>query len=216
MHGERERAGRVTRRGGEGCWGLSPQVAGQPGPLPLARERTGRGPLPAAPMPRTRPQQHPAVTRRGSCAPRAGRAGRLAPGAPVAGRKITAPGRNAAHCPGRPLQRQGRSRSAASPGDGRKRPPLTPETSASPAGLTARARPEARPESARRTSTNQLQRKTSTVMAATTAAPTCESCMYSSPIPPATISRSRALVVRKSSPGSRGSLSPDGGRTGSM
>src|SRR5208282_318563 len=30
--------------------------------------------------------------------------------------------------------------------------PLTLETSASPAGLTARARPEARPESARRTS----------------------------------------------------------------
>jgi hypothetical protein len=32
---------------------------GQPGPLPLARERTGRGPLPAAPMPRTWPQHTP-------------------------------------------------------------------------------------------------------------------------------------------------------------
>jgi hypothetical protein len=34
-----------------------------------------RGPLPAAPMPRTPPQHAPAVTHRGSCAPRAGRAG---------------------------------------------------------------------------------------------------------------------------------------------
>jgi hypothetical protein len=51
-----------------------------------------------------------------------------------------------AHCPGRPLQRQGRSLRSRRQGDGRKRPPLTPETSAAPAGLTARARPEARPE----------------------------------------------------------------------
>ena len=64
------------RRSSEGCRGLSPQVAGQPGSLPLARERTGRGPLPAAPMPRTPPQPQPAVTRRGSHAPRAGRTGR--------------------------------------------------------------------------------------------------------------------------------------------
>ena len=49
---------------GEGCRGLSPQVAGQPGPLPLARERTGRVPLPRradAPHPAA---AHPAVTRR--------------------------------------------------------------------------------------------------------------------------------------------------------
>jgi hypothetical protein len=51
--------GGVTRQGGEGCWGFSPQVAGQPGPLPLARERNSRGPLPAAPMPRTWPQHTP-------------------------------------------------------------------------------------------------------------------------------------------------------------
>jgi phosphoglycolate phosphatase len=36
-HGERERAGGVTRDGGQRCRGLSPQVAGQPGPLPPAR-----------------------------------------------------------------------------------------------------------------------------------------------------------------------------------
>ena len=39
-------------------------------------------------------------------------------------------------------------------------------------------------------------RKTSTVMAATTATPTCGSCMYSSATPPAMINRSRALVLR--------------------
>jgi hypothetical protein len=53
------------------------------------------------------------------------------------------PGRNAAHCPGRSLQPQ---RCFASRCAGRAcGAPLTPETSASPAGLTARARPEARP-----------------------------------------------------------------------
>ena len=34
-----------------------------------------RGPLPATPTPRTRPQPHPAVTHHGSCVPRASRAG---------------------------------------------------------------------------------------------------------------------------------------------
>ncbi len=54
------------------------------------------------------------------------------------------PGRNAAHCPGWPLQPQ---RCFASRCAGRAcGAPLTLETSASPAGLTARARPEARPE----------------------------------------------------------------------
>src|SRR5437867_989494 len=53
-------------------------------------------------------------------------------------------GRNAAHCPGWPLQPQ---RCFASRCAGRAcGAPLTLETSASPAGLTARARPEARPE----------------------------------------------------------------------
>ena len=66
-------------------------------------------------------------------------------------------GRNAAHCPDWPLQPQ---RCFASRCAGRTcGAPLTPETSASPAGLTARARPEARPRSARRTSTDRhLQR----------------------------------------------------------
>jgi hypothetical protein len=66
-----------------------------------------RGPLPAAPMPRTPPQHDRAVTRHGSRAPRAGRADRHAPHAPIAGRKVTAPGRNATHCPGWPLQPSG-------------------------------------------------------------------------------------------------------------
>ena len=53
-------------------------------------------------------------------------------------------GRNAAHCPGWPLQPQ---RCFASRCAGRAYgAPLTLETSASPAGLTARARPKARPE----------------------------------------------------------------------
>jgi hypothetical protein len=36
-----------------------------------------------------------------------GQAVTLAPGAPIAVRKVTATGRTAANCPGRPLQRQG-------------------------------------------------------------------------------------------------------------
>ena len=59
--------------------------------------------------------------------------------------KVTAPGRNATHYPGWPLQHQGRYLRSRRRGDGRKRPPLTLEPSASPAGLTARARPKARP-----------------------------------------------------------------------
>ena len=60
------------------------------------------------------------------------------------------PGRNAAHCPGRLLQPQ---RCFASRCAGRAfGAPLTLETSAAPAGLTARARPKARPGGARRTS----------------------------------------------------------------
>ena len=68
--------------------------------------------------------------------------------------------RNAAHCPGWPLQPQ---RCSASRCAGRAfGAPLTLETSASPAGLTARARPEARPEtraanlSVRRTSVRKI------------------------------------------------------------
>jgi hypothetical protein len=65
-------------------------------------------------------------------------------GAPIAGKMSQSSGRNAAHCPGRPLQPQ---RCFASRCAGRAcGAPLTLETSADPAGLTARARPEARPE----------------------------------------------------------------------
>jgi len=54
------------------------------------------------------------------------------------------PSRDAAHCPGWPLQPQ---RCFASRCAGRAfGAPLTLETAASPAGLTARARPKARPE----------------------------------------------------------------------
>ena len=61
-------------------------------------------------------------------------------------------GRNAAHCPGRPLRVQGHpkilsNRSAKpAPQKGSSGPTLARGASAAPAGLTARARPEARPE----------------------------------------------------------------------
>jgi hypothetical protein len=72
------------------------------------------------------------------------RAVTLTPSAPIAVKRSLRPDRNAAHCPGRPLQPQ---RCFASRCAGRAcGAPLTLETSADPAGLTARARPEARPE----------------------------------------------------------------------
>jgi len=70
-------------------------------------------PYPAATPPAPRPSRH------------------FTPGAPGTVKMSQRPGRNAAHCPGWPLQGQ---RRAVDPGG------------ASPAGLTARARPEARPE----------------------------------------------------------------------
>ena len=93
--------------------------------------------------PGDRPPAVPAVSR---CRARQhhGQAVTLAPGAPGAVKMSQRPGRNAAHCPGWPLQPQ---RCFASRCAGRAcGAPLTLETSASPAGLTARARPEARPE----------------------------------------------------------------------
>ena len=56
--------------------------------------------------PGDRPPAVPAVSR---CRARQhhDQADSLAPGAPIAGRMSQPPGRNAAHCPGRPLQRQG-------------------------------------------------------------------------------------------------------------
>ena len=65
-------------------------------------------------------------------------------GAPIAVRMSRSAGRNdAAHCPGWPPSLNG----APHPADAGRAcgAPLTPETSASPAGLTARARPQARP-----------------------------------------------------------------------
>jgi hypothetical protein len=73
----------------------------------------GRGPYVRggcrARHPRHRPHPGPAAT---SPVPHgaswSGPSG-IAPGARDAGRKVNSPGRNAAHCPGRPLRRQGRA-----------------------------------------------------------------------------------------------------------
>ena len=93
---------------------------------------------------RSTPRRNAPLVRRAASWP----ADRLALGAPVAGRVcVTAPGRNAAHCPGWPLQRQGHQRSFLTASQKRSLDPtLDPGASTSPAGLTARARPEARPE----------------------------------------------------------------------
>jgi hypothetical protein len=98
--------------------------------------------------PGDRPPAVPAVTRR-RARQHHGQAVTCAPGAPIAVRMSQRSGWNAAHYPGWPLQPQ---RCFASRCAGRAcGAPLTLETSASPAGLTARARPKARPERARRT-----------------------------------------------------------------
>jgi hypothetical protein len=72
----------------------------------------------------------------------------LAPDAPIAGRVSQTQDRNAAHCPGRPLQRQGHPEIVSKPlrRNDLRDPPLSAGASADPAGLTARARPEARPD----------------------------------------------------------------------
>jgi hypothetical protein len=76
----------------------------------------------------------------------------LVPGAPIAGQRSQGPGRNAAHCPGRPLHPQGHlkilsNRSAKpAPQKASSGTTLARGASADPEGLTARARPEARPE----------------------------------------------------------------------
>jgi hypothetical protein len=88
----------------------------------------------------------PCQIRSQSCGARPGQPGRavvVAQVRPSPSKSHSSSGRNAAHCPGRPLRRQGRSLRSRRQGDGRKRLPLT---SAAPAGLTARARPKARPE----------------------------------------------------------------------
>ena len=91
---------------------------------------TGRRRLPAAttPVPRDTSRTRPSALRHVHPSP---------------GERSQVHGRNAAHCPGRLLQPQ---RCFASRCAGRAcGAPLTLETSADPAGLTARARPEARP-----------------------------------------------------------------------
>jgi hypothetical protein len=93
--------------------------------------------------PGDRPPAVPAVSRCRACQHH-GQAVNVAPSAPTSVRMSPRAGRNAAHCPGWPLQPQ---RCFASRCAGRAfGAPLTLETSASPAGLTARARPEARPK----------------------------------------------------------------------
>jgi hypothetical protein len=103
-------------------YGAAAAAHGTPGDRPPA--------VPAAPRCRARQHHDQAV--------------KVAPNVPVVGRMSQPPGRNAAHCPGRPLQPQ---RCSASRYAGRAcGAPLTLETSADPAGLTARARPKARPD----------------------------------------------------------------------
>ncbi len=107
-------------------------------------------------LPRHRPPPVPAVTPR--C-----RATRTGPGRHARARctsrraKSQPPGRNAAHCPGRPLHPQGHPKflsncsAKPAPQKATSGPTLPRGASADPAGLTARARPEGRPERARRT-----------------------------------------------------------------
>ena len=105
-----------------------------------------RGPLPAAPLPRTRPQRAPRrnapwVMRSASWPGRSSRArcaSRRSKG------QLTRPERRALSGPAPPASRA--LPSVASPGRWAQAPTLDPGAPADPAGLTARARPEARPE----------------------------------------------------------------------
>ncbi len=139
---ERERAARVTRRKRPGFnLGVSP-LRGGSFAASFGREPYGAAAA-AHSIPGDRPPAVPAVSR---CRARQhhGQTVVLVPGAPEAVKLSQRQGRSAAHCPGWPLQPQ---RCFASRCAGRAcGAPLTLETSASPAGLTARARPEARPE----------------------------------------------------------------------
>ena len=109
-------------------------------------------PSAASPTARRLPRTAPPVTGRLRSPPYPAAAPASTTTRPSASRQICrSPGechsgryRNAAHCPYWPLQPQ---RCSASRCAGRAcGAPLTLETSASPAGLTARARPEARPD----------------------------------------------------------------------
>jgi hypothetical protein len=86
----------------------TPAVGGeQPGPASSRAIPHRRGPLPVAPMPRTPPQHTPrrntpwVMALRELAGPVVSRQVRQSPG-----ERSRAPGRNAAHCPGRPLQPQ--------------------------------------------------------------------------------------------------------------
>jgi hypothetical protein len=92
---------------------------------------------------------------------RAGRGGVLTPNVPVAVRRSRS--RNAAHCPGRPLRTQGHPKILSNaPQKASSGPALACGASADPAGLTARARPEARPgrRAANLTRTVRMYRET--------------------------------------------------------
>jgi hypothetical protein len=119
--------------------------------LAVARRQLSPRPSDASPTARRLPRSVAPVTgrcgsRRIRCRARQhhGQADELAPDVSMAVKMPQWLCRDAAHCPGWPLRPQ---RCFASRCAGRAcGAPLTPETSASPAGLTARARSEARPE----------------------------------------------------------------------
>ena len=98
----------VPRRKRQGVMGTLAAGGGAAWPASSSAVAHRRGPLPAAPMPRTRPQHTPRrnapwVMRSANWPGRSSRAR-------CAGRRVkddNSPGRDAAHYPGWPLQRQG-------------------------------------------------------------------------------------------------------------
>jgi hypothetical protein len=147
---ERERAARVTRRRRPGFTQGSRRRGAAASPRPSDASPTARR------LPRTAP---PVTGRLRSppypAAATASTTTRPYPRAECADRHVKMsqrPGRNAAHCLGRPLHPQGHpkilsTRSAkTAPQKASSGPTLARGASADPAGLTARARPEARPE----------------------------------------------------------------------
>ena len=126
--------------------------SGQPGPLPPARKRTGAGRCPPRRYPAPRRSTHAVVTRRGPARSASWPSwSSLRQVCRSPGERSQAPGRNAAHCQGRPLHPQGHpeilSNRSAKPASQKASsgPTLARGASTDPAGLTARARPEARP-----------------------------------------------------------------------
>jgi hypothetical protein len=141
----------MPRRSGQGVRGTLAAGGGQPGPASSRAIAHRRGPLPAAPMPRAPPQHAPAVTLRG-CPRSASWQDRSSHArCAIAGERSQAADRNAAHCTGRPLHTQGHSKILSScsaktaPQKASSGPTLVRGATADPAGLTAGARPEARP-----------------------------------------------------------------------